>query len=112
MELVVRDLEIESLKQHLEMCREYCGSLAREFEGARSSVDQANLAFTWDAALKHSYMVQLLLELMERREREGRSEAGVQHIRLKAYRHRASAGKRRVPTTGFAPRISSTPTGS
>jgi hypothetical protein len=80
MELILRDLGIQGLKQHLNKCRDYCESLARNFEKAQTSLERANLAFTWDAALKHGQMVQLLLELLERCEREGRT-VGTQRIR-------------------------------
>lgn len=95
MELILRDLGIESLKDHLKMCREYCESLIREFEAAPASAEQTNIAFTWDAALKHGYMVEFLLGLLQRHEQEGRPAAGMQHIRLKN-RHHPSASDRRV----------------
>jgi hypothetical protein len=112
MELILRDLEIESLKEHLNNCLEYRESLARDFEAAPTSAQQTYLAFTWDAALKHGYMVEFLLALLERHEREGSPLAGTQHIRPKAHRHRASASSRHVTSPPFAQRISSNSTGS
>jgi hypothetical protein len=91
MELILRDLGIQSLKEHLNKCQDYRESLAKEFEEAETSLHQTNLAFRWDAALKHGYMVQFLHELLERRDREGRPPVEVQCIRLKAHRHHASA---------------------
>lgn len=112
MELKLRDMGINSLKEHLNQSRDYCESLASRFQQAPTSLEQTNLAFRWDAALKHNYMVEFLLELLKRREREGRQPVGVQHIRLKAHRHRSSAGDRHfthesAATGTFAPRISS-----
>jgi hypothetical protein len=89
MELILRDLGIQSLKEHLNKCREYRESLAKEFEEAETSLHQTNLAFRWDAALKHGYMVHFLHELLERREKEGRPSVEVQYIQLKTHRHRA-----------------------
>ena len=111
MELILRNLEIQSLRQHLGLCRDYCQSLANEFEEAESSLHQTNLAFRWDAALKHSHMVEFLLELLERREREGRP-AAVHQICLNSHRHRSSPRDRRPtheasPAPGFASRVSS-----
>ena len=117
MELILRDLETQSLKAHLEMCRNYCRSLAKQFALAQPSLEQTNLAFTWDAALKHGYMVHFLLDLLERREKEGRPPDGTQHIRLKAPRHRPSASSRHVVYAGettsvLAPGISSSSSNS
>jgi hypothetical protein len=117
MELILRDLEIDSLKQHLSRCRDHCQSLARTFAAAGTSLEQTNLAYRWDNTLKHGYMVQFLLELLERREKEGRPPAGVQHIRLKAHRNRPPAADRRIAyaratASASAPRMSSRPSGS
>ena len=117
MELILRDLRIVSLRDHLNHCNDHCESLAREFESAGTSLEQTKLAFRWDNTLKHGYMVQFLLELLERRENEGRPVAEVQHIRLKAHRHRSSPRDRRVAyavatTSAFTPRVSSASSGS
>jgi len=114
MELILRDMGMNSLKEHLNQSRDYCESLASRFQQAPTSLEQTNLAFRWDAALKHSYMVEFLLELLKRRERDGEESAGSQHIRLKAHRHRSSAADRHftqesaVAIAAFTPRISST----
>ncbi len=117
MELILRDLGTANLKEHLHKCKDLCESLAREFASAGTSLEQTKLAFRWDNTLKHGYMVQFLLELLERREKEGCSPAGVQHIRLKAHRHRWSASERRVARAGattaaLSSRVSSASSGS
>lgn len=113
MELILRDMRIDSLKEHLNKCKDHCESLAREFQSAGTSLQQTNLAFRWDATLKHGYMVQFLLELLERREREGRAPAEAQHIRSKPHRHRPPAGDRHAAghveaVNAPTPRVSST----
>lgn len=100
MELILRDLGIADLKEHLNRCKDHRESLAREFASAGTSLEQTKLAFRWNSPLKHGYMVQFLIELLERREKEGCSPAEVQHIRLKANRHRWSASERRVARAG------------
>jgi hypothetical protein len=113
MELILRDTGMQSLREHLSRSKDYCQSLASQFQQAPTSLEQTNLAFRWDAALKHSYMVEFLLDLLKRREGEGRQPVGVQHIRLKAHSRRSSATEPRfthesAATGTFTPRISST----
>jgi hypothetical protein len=74
MELILRDLGIESLKEHLNKCKNYRESLAKGFREAETSLEQTNFAFRWDAALKHGYMVHFLIELLERRKNEAGRE--------------------------------------
>jgi hypothetical protein len=117
MKLTLRDLGIACLKEHLSKCKDHRDSLAREFAAAGTSLEQTKLAFRWDNTLKHGYMVQFLLELLERRENEGHPPAEVQHIRLKAHRHRWSTRDRRVVRAGattpaLTPRVSSATSGS
>ncbi len=100
MELILRDLGINSLKEHLNTCKDHCDSLAREFASAGTSLEQTELAFRWDSTLKHGYMVQFLLELLERRDNEGRPPTEIQPIRLRSHRHRLPAGDRRVARAG------------
>lgn len=112
MELILRDAGMQSLRDHIGKSRDYCESLARQFEQAPTSLEQTNIAFRWDAALKHSYMVEFLLDLLKRREREGRQPVDVQHIRLKAHSRRSLATEPRVThenaaTGTFSPRFSS-----
>jgi len=75
MELMLLDLGIPTLKSHLESCQDLCAALARDFESARSSTQRTKLAFRWDATLKQTYALQLLLELRERQEREAQAAA-------------------------------------
>jgi len=91
MELILRDMEMQSLQDHLMKSKKYCESLASRFRQAPTSLEQTNLAFRWDAAQKHTYMVELLLSLMQRHERESRPPLGAQHIRLRAHTHRPPA---------------------
>ena len=100
MELILRDMRVQSLKDHLNESKDYCESLVGQFQQAPTSLEQTKLAFRWDAALKHSYMVEFLIQLLERREREGRPPAGTQQIRLKAHRHHSPAVDRSAPYEG------------
>lgn len=73
MEAKIRDLEVPSLRAHLDSCSVQCATLAKEFENSKSSFQRTRLARRWDATLKRSYMVHLLVDLIERSNREGRA---------------------------------------
>jgi hypothetical protein len=75
---IFNDLGIQALKSQLKSCRDHCASLAREFANAKTSVQRTTLAYRWDASLKRSYAVQLLLELRERQEKELQTAAAGQ----------------------------------
>jgi site-specific recombinase len=64
---VIRELEVQTLRAHLDLCRAQCDALAEEFESTESSLKRTRLAHRWDATLKRGYMMQLLLDLLERR---------------------------------------------
>lgn len=88
MELIIRDLGIESLKEHLKECRDYCSSLASQFHQSSSGAEQTKLAFAWDTAAKHTSMVQLLLELLERHAKEKLSGGDLVQARPRLHKRR------------------------
>lgn len=70
MEDVIRKLRIQNLKAQVVLRQLLCASLAREFETASLTFDErAAIAHRWDEALKECYVLQLMVELMERQER-------------------------------------------
>jgi hypothetical protein len=91
MQRVIWDLDVHNLRAHLDSCRTQCATLAQEFEKSQSSLQRTRLARRWDAMLKHAFMVQFLVDLLERCHREGCSSAGcLDHLR-------GSFSLRRIP---------------
>ena len=73
MELIISKLRIQTLKAQLVLRQFYCASLAMEFETEVLTTNQkAGLAYRWDDMLKESYVLQLMIDLLERQEKEGR----------------------------------------
>jgi hypothetical protein len=66
LEYAIRDLQVHSLRAHVDLCHAQCEALAEEFESAKSSLKRTRLARLWDATLKRGYMMQLLIDLLER----------------------------------------------
>jgi hypothetical protein len=72
MELIISKRRIETLKAHTVMRQFHCESLAVEFEAACLTISRKPaLAYPWDDMLKETQVLQLMLDLLERRERKG-----------------------------------------
>jgi hypothetical protein len=67
---IIRRLRIQSLKAQVEASRLNCTSLANEFENAATDTEKTKIATRYDEALKQTHCRQLLLELLERQDRE------------------------------------------
>lgn len=70
METVIRRLRIRNLKAQVALRKLIRESLAKEFEAALSVEDRAVFAQRADSALKEQYVLQLMVDLLERQERE------------------------------------------
>ena len=71
MEPAVRKLWINTLKAQVVLRQFICESLAEEFEDPSStSARKTRLAYRWDQTTKEAYLVQFLVALLERQERE------------------------------------------
>lgn len=71
MEPVARKLWIDTLKAQVALRQYICASLAMEFEDPSStSSRRTRLAYLWDETTRESNVVQLLVDLLERHERE------------------------------------------
>ena len=72
MELIISKRRIETLKAQMVLRQFHCESLEAEFETEGLTINQkARLAYPWDDMLKESQVLQLMLDLLERRERKG-----------------------------------------
>jgi hypothetical protein len=67
---IVHLLRIRTLRKQIEMSRRRCDALAIRFETAKTTTQKAKIARAYDNALKKTHARQLLLELLERKERE------------------------------------------
>jgi len=63
-------LRIRSLKAQVEASRLYSASLASEFERATIGKAKTRIASRYDEALKQTHKLQLICELLERKEKE------------------------------------------
>jgi hypothetical protein len=74
MELIIIKLRIQTLKTQLVLRQFHCASLAMEFETEVLMTNQEaeRPAYRWDDMLKDSYILQLMIDLLERQEREDR----------------------------------------
>ena len=71
MEPAVRKLWINTLKAQVVLRQFICESLAEEFEDPSStSARKTRLAYRWDQTTKEANLVQFLVALLERQERE------------------------------------------
>lgn len=75
MEGFVRKLKIQSLKAQIDEKRQFSTELARGFERIGSSEERTRTARCFDDTLKQMHAMQLMLELLERHEREAVEEA-------------------------------------
>lgn len=72
MELVVSKPRIQTLIAQMVLRKFHCESLATEFEAECLTINhKPGLAHRWDDMLKESQVLQLMLDLLERRERKG-----------------------------------------
>jgi hypothetical protein len=72
MELIISKPRIQTLKAQTILRQFHCESLAVEFEAEGLMTNQmAGLPYRWDDMLKESQVLQLMLDLLERRERKG-----------------------------------------
>ena len=70
MELIISKPRIQNLKAQMVLRQFHCASLAKEFETEGLTTNQkAGPAYRWDDMLKESQVLQLMLDLLERRER-------------------------------------------
>lgn len=67
---VINRLRIKSLQGQVEASRLHSQALASKFESAATSGEKTRIARLYDEALKKTHAMQLLLELLEREERE------------------------------------------
>jgi len=73
LESMIHKLRVQALQTQLALRKFVCASLAKEFEVESLSVKQrAALAHHWDDTLKESYVLQLMIDLLERQEKEKR----------------------------------------
>ena len=72
MELIISKPRIQSLKAQMILRQFHCESLTVEVETESLTINRkARLAYPWDDMLKESQILQLVLDLLERRERKG-----------------------------------------
>jgi hypothetical protein len=90
----IRDLNLPSLRAHVDLCRAQCDAFAEEFEATPSSLKRTRLAHDWDDTMQRRYMMQLLIDLMERRKQEslkmGPGRIGADFSIIGVLRRRAS----------------------
>lgn len=72
---IFRKLRIHSLLAQIEASRLYSVSLANQFDAAPTNGEKTKIAQRYDDALKQTHTMQLLLELLERQERENLEDA-------------------------------------
>ncbi len=71
MEAIIRKFWIHTLKAQLALRQQICAILSLEFEAAGLTFGQrAALAHRWDDTLKEGYVLQLMIDLHERQEKE------------------------------------------
>ena len=71
MESLNRKLDIRNLKSRLALRTFICASLAKQIETARL-IEKPAITGRWEQALKDCQIMQLLVDLLERQEREER----------------------------------------
>jgi hypothetical protein len=68
-------LQIHYLKARLAVCEHVCTSLAHEFDREGLTVDEKTaIAARWSAVMKDGYVLQLMMDLLNRLDRESRGE--------------------------------------
>ena len=82
METIIHEFGIQTSIAQLALRQHLCASQAKEFEAGTLTVEQkAALAHRWDDILKETYVLQLMLDLLERKEKEERGD-GAQVSRI------------------------------
>jgi uncharacterized protein involved in tolerance to divalent cations len=72
MELIISKPRIQTLIAQTVLRKFHCESLVAEFEAECLTIShKPRLAYRWDDMLKESQALQLMLDLLERRERKG-----------------------------------------
>jgi hypothetical protein len=75
LEFIIRKLRVQNLTAQVALRRYVCEFLAREFQTPTLTThERAALAHRWDISLKESYVFQLMLDLIERQEKEERGD--------------------------------------
>jgi hypothetical protein len=71
MEVIISKPRIQALMAQMELRQFHCESLAMEFETEDlTTIQKAGLAYRWDDMLKESQVLQLILDLLESRDRK------------------------------------------
>ena len=71
MESMIQKLRIQALQAQLALRQHLCASLAEEFESPKLTVKpRTALAHRRDDTLKESHVLQLMIDLLERQEKE------------------------------------------
>jgi hypothetical protein len=70
----IRRLRIKFLIAQVGASRDHCATLANKFESALNNTEKSNIARQYDLALTRTHTRQLLLELLERKERESAND--------------------------------------
>lgn len=75
MEPILRELWIHTLRAQAALRRQICASMARELEARTSTPERrSRLGYLRGESIKEADLLQLLADLLEREEREGRGE--------------------------------------
>jgi hypothetical protein len=75
MELIISKRRIQTLKAQLVLHQFHCASLASEFDTeGLTTYQKAGLACRGDDMLKESHVLQLMLDLLEKQEKEDRDD--------------------------------------
>jgi uncharacterized protein (DUF2225 family) len=76
MELIISKLRIHTLKAQWLLRQFHCESLEKEFETEHLTTNQkAAPAYRWDDMLKEGHVLQLMIDLLEKQEKEERGFA-------------------------------------
>ena len=76
MELIISKARIQALIAQMVLRQFHRESLAKEFETEYlTTIQKAGLAYRWDDILKESHVLQLMIDLLERQEKEERGRA-------------------------------------
>lgn len=68
-------LQMSHLKARLAVCEHLCQSLAQEFDRVGLTMDEKTaIAARWNALMNDGYLLQLMMELLNRQDRESRGE--------------------------------------
>jgi hypothetical protein len=73
---VIRNLRIRSLKAQIEDSQRQSESFAGDFEKAVSIEKKSEIARKWDQAMKAKHAAQVLLEMLQRQQKDERAKRG------------------------------------